>query len=275
VDWVKLSARYYLDPAIANLNDAAEVMFTRALAYAGGQEQGGFIPAGVLPGLCRQRRYEASVQALVAAGLWRPARGGYKITRWEEWQSELEAIASRRSADRDRKRRERERKKEQAEALSRDMSTDSPHTEKEKERTTPNGVVTRDDIERVCAHLADRIEANGSKRPSVTKRWRDAARLMLDSDGRTEDQVMRCIDWCQDHEFWRAVILSMPKLRQKYDQLRLQASRREILNGRQAETDAQFDRQMARAQARETNDPQRNSAAHPLRQSLLPAAGDG
>jgi hypothetical protein len=37
---------------------------------------------------------------------------------------------------------------------------------------------------------------------------------------------MRAIDWCQDDEFWRSNVLSMPKLREKYEQLRLQASRR-------------------------------------------------
>jgi hypothetical protein len=105
VDWVKLSARYYLDRAIAGLDDAGEVMFTRAVAYAGDQETGGFIPAGMLHVFSRSRRYEATAGALVAAGLWLPARGGFEITRWEEWQSELEAIARRRSADRDRKRR--------------------------------------------------------------------------------------------------------------------------------------------------------------------------
>jgi len=80
----------------------------------------------------------------------------------------------------------------------------------------------RPEVHRLCARLADRIEANGSKRPPVTAKWRDAARLMLDKDGRTEEQVTAAIDWCQDNEFWRSNILSMPKLRDKYDQLRLQ-----------------------------------------------------
>lgn len=83
----------------------------------------------------------------------------------------------------------------------------------------------RDDVERLCTHLANRVAANGSKRPTVGKGWRDAARLMLDRDGRTEEQVRRAIDWSQDDEFWRSNILSMPKLREKYDQLRLQAQR--------------------------------------------------
>jgi hypothetical protein len=83
----------------------------------------------------------------------------------------------------------------------------------------------RSDVEAICGHLADRIEANGSKRPAVTQRWRESARRLLDLDGRTEQQVHSAIDWCQGDEFWRSNILSMPKLREKYDQLRLAAAR--------------------------------------------------
>ena len=54
-------------------------------------------------------------------------------------------------------------------------------------------------------------------------KWRDAARLMLDNDHRTEDQVRTAIDWCQDDEFWRINIQSMPKLREQYEKLRLAA----------------------------------------------------
>lgn len=84
----------------------------------------------------------------------------------------------------------------------------------------------REDVARLCDHLADRVAANGSKRPAVTKRWHDAARLMLDNDGRTEEQVHAAIDWCQDDEFWRGNVMAMPKLREKFDQMRLQAQRR-------------------------------------------------
>lgn len=83
----------------------------------------------------------------------------------------------------------------------------------------------RPDVEQICKHLADRIEANGSLRPSIGQGWRTAARLLLDKDGRTVEQIMRAIDWCQNHEFWRANIRSMPKLREQYDTLRLQAMR--------------------------------------------------
>jgi hypothetical protein len=99
----------------------------------------------------------------------------------------------------------------------------------------------RGDVERICEHLADRIEANGAKRPTITQKWRDAARLMLDRDGRTEAEVIGAIDWSQADEFWRANVLSLPKLREKYDQLLLQAQRRHGVP-RQQQTDDLFDR---------------------------------
>ena len=89
--------------------------------------------------------------------------------------------------------------------------------------TDGEGNTLREDVERVCTHLADRIEANGCKRPTITNRWRDAARRLMDLDNRTEAQVHNMIDWCTTDEFWRANILSMPKLREKYDQMKLRA----------------------------------------------------
>lgn len=108
----------------------------------------------------------------------------------------------------------------------------------------------RDDVEQVCEHLANAIEANGSKRPTITTKWRQAARLMLDKDGRTEDEVHGAIDWCQRDEFWRANILSLPTLREKYDTLRLQAQRKGGTTRQQADA-AMFDRAMERAIERE------------------------
>ena len=83
----------------------------------------------------------------------------------------------------------------------------------------------REDVERVCAHLVDRIVSNGSNPPTVTDEWRTAARLLLDKDGRPEDKVHAAIDWCQDSEFWRSNIMSTPALRKQYERLRLQAQK--------------------------------------------------
>lgn len=149
------------------------------------------------------------------------------------------------------------------------FSEDSPPERKGKERNREQGtseIATRSDalldrpeIDQICNRLADRIEANGSKRPVITKRWRDAARLMLDADHRTQQQIHAAIDWCQNHEFWRANILSMPKLREKYEQLSLQAQRPNNgsvihIDRRQQATNELFDRAMARARAQDAQE---------------------
>lgn len=113
----------------------------------------------------------------------------------------------------------------------------------------PAEAPSRADVDRICTHLADRIEANGSKRPTITKGWRDAARLMLDRDGRTEAEVAGAIDWCQRDEFWRSNILSMPKLREKYDQLRLQAQRQQAPRRGEIDWDAAMEQARQRDEA--------------------------
>lgn len=73
--------------------------------------------------------------------------------------------------------------------------------------------------------LADLIEQNTGRRPPIGKKWIDAERLMLDRDKRDPDQAERLLRWSQKHEFWRSVILSMPKFREHYDEMLLQARR--------------------------------------------------
>lgn len=102
-------------------------------------------------------------------------------------------------------------------------SSGKPDEASDEEGPDGEGESAREDVERVCLHLAERVAANGSKRPTVTKGWRDAARLLIDQDGRTERQIHNMIDWCQADEWWRSRVMAMPKLRKVYDSMRLQA----------------------------------------------------
>lgn len=86
-------------------------------------------------------------------------------------------------------------------------------------------VLMRRDVESLCQQLVSRLVANGCKKPTITDRWRDAARLMLDRDERDPDEAALLIDWCQADSFWRANVQSMPTFREQYDRLRLQAQR--------------------------------------------------
>lgn len=83
----------------------------------------------------------------------------------------------------------------------------------------------RDDVREILEHLDAALKRNEVKKPARTKKNTDAARLLLDRDHRTVDQVKKAIDWATADPFWRSNILSMAKLREKYDQLRMQAQR--------------------------------------------------
>lgn len=83
----------------------------------------------------------------------------------------------------------------------------------------------RPEVVALCDLLADLVESNGSKRPTVTTKWHDAARLMLDRDKRDPQQAAELIQWAQANTFWQSNVLSMVKFRDKYDTLRLQAER--------------------------------------------------
>ena len=112
-----------------------------------------------------------------------------------------------------------------SEVLEQKGSTNLAKTETETDTKTSStseaaDAPIRPEIDHLCTLLADLIEQNGSKRPTIGKGWKDSARLLLDKDGRTVDQVERAIRWSQSDDFWRANVMSMPKLREKYDQLR-------------------------------------------------------
>lgn len=82
-----------------------------------------------------------------------------------------------------------------------------------------------DENHQACNLLADLIEANGSKRPTVTDKWLSDMDKLNRIDERSWEQITRAIEWCQADEFWRGNIMSPAKLRKQYDQLRLAAQR--------------------------------------------------
>jgi len=80
--------------------------------------------------------------------------------------------------------------------------------------------------EDLANYLADKIEGNGSKRPSVTHDWILTMARLVDIDQRTPEQVRSAVDWCQADDFWAGNILSPMALRKQYERLRLQATRK-------------------------------------------------
>lgn len=219
----------------------------------------GFIPAAILPRWGRPR----DAKRLTEVGLWhadeQDGEEGWRFHEWAERQptraQKLAERESRAEAGRiggkasGRSRREAKPKQDASRVVEPPTRPD-PYLNNSSSDAA-DAAPTREDVEDLCQRLAEHIEANGGKRPNVTKGWRDAARLLLDRDGRDQAEAESLIDWCQRDEFWRANILSLPTLREKYDTLRLQAQRKSGSTSRSEEWRSMQERQMARAIERE------------------------
>lgn len=99
-------------------------------------------------------------------------------------------------------------------------------TETETERTSDSSTEEiRPDMAEILDHLDHELEANNLKKPNRVRSNLRAARLLMDRDGHTVDEVKSIISFAQSSEFWMPNIRSMSKLREKYDTLQAQASR--------------------------------------------------
>jgi hypothetical protein len=63
-----------------------------------------------------------------------------------------------------------------------------------------------------------RLHHQEFKEPNLQK-WSDDFNTMLENDLRKPEEITYLIDWCQQDSFWKSIILSPSKIRQKYDQL--------------------------------------------------------
>lgn len=77
----------------------------------------------------------------------------------------------------------------------------------------------------LAEYLFEEMKKNNheARKPDLHK-WANDIRLMMEIDNRKEEQVRNMITWSQSNEFWKGVILSAKKLRDKYDQMKVQAN---------------------------------------------------
>lgn len=228
--YFKLDIGYLTNPKVAGvaaINPNAVLLHIASIAYSAQHLTDGVVPLALLLRLNGAGQEE--VDLLFNAGLWRDTgSGSIEVHDYLEHQRSSEDA-----------KRARIKAKDAADArwnasgmppsMPRSMQSASespmPREREEREKRESANADPRPDVEDVCDLLADLIESNGSKRPAITKRWRDSARLMLDADGRPLAEVKAVMRWSQDDNFWRSNVLSMPKFREKYDTLRLQSGR--------------------------------------------------
>ena len=102
------------------------------------------------------------------------------------------------------------------------ITTNEEYKNKKKEKNKDNTFVPTDVETSLCCYLKDRILSNNPKaRVNGVVRWAKDVRLMVRIDKRTPEEIRALIDFSQSDSFWKANILSMGKLREKFDQLTL------------------------------------------------------
>lgn len=220
-------------------------LWTLAGTWSAKEETDGFIPEYVLEELCGTA---GIAQQLVKCGLWENVSGsysdpvgivpgsysdpdlaGWRFRNWGRYQPTKSEMEEKREKERIRKAEYRMSQRDakgtgSGQTVGHQRESDPPDPTR-PDPTTSKDVDTppREEIIHLCTVMADCVEGNGAKRPTITKAATEATRKLLDVDGYTPHQVEWMIRWATSHEFWRSNILSMSKLRDKFDQLKLQS----------------------------------------------------
>jgi hypothetical protein len=115
--------------------------------------------------------------------------------------------------------------------------------EREEEAKASSPETVRPDIDGIIQGFSDLLKANDVKhKPGQS--WHTAARLLIDKDGYTPDQIMFVARFATNDDFWKSNILSIPKLREKFEALKIKAqaqARPKPSTGAQARLQAGFD----------------------------------
>lgn len=93
------------------------------------------------------------------------------------------------------------------------------------------------EVEKDYKHLVDKLKSlilQNNPKAKITanqiKNWGEDVRLMIERDNRTIEEISEIIEWSQNHKFWKTNVLSMGKLREKFDQLTMQKKRGQSTN---------------------------------------------
>lgn len=239
--WVKMDVGYLDNPKVSSLLDdhpRAIILHMFCIAYSKQHRTDGRVP--MRQAMRRACSEQCDVHACASAGILSIDGDDLIVHDYIEHQGTAEenaktektaSLRARRAAEA-RWRHARKHAQSNAPSMQNGCLSDASSMQRREEKSNTSSDIASDpdadpsdEIKNLCQHLADWIERNGNKRPTVGKRWYRACRLLIEVDGRTADQIRTAIDWSQKDPFWSSNILSMAKLREKYDTLRAQAGR--------------------------------------------------
>lgn len=236
--WVRLEDDFTEHPKILRAGPLAGWLWLTAIAWSNRNGTDGHIP---LPQIRRLADFDGIgvylgnfsgddvdpmklADVLVDAGLFEAVHGGFYIHDYDHYQLTVAAMRERSMAKQAAGRaggQASARARGQAGASAGAQAKSKPNTQ---HPTTTSSSPARPDVDELCALLASLMQENGARKPSIGQAWHDAGRLLLDRDGVSLGEAKQVLEWCQHDSFWKSNILSMPKFREKFDQLRLKAN---------------------------------------------------
>jgi hypothetical protein len=240
---------------IAPISDRAFRLWFNAACYCHRNLTDGRVPAVLILSLSPTATKRAVEELLSAGLLERVDKLTYRVHDYLDHNPSREEVEEARRGSRERTRRWRDGARDSASDGGGDASQDARVTEgvtasvpvnvttsdKKRSTTTETSRATEETllvVDRLVTHLLER-DPQAHVEPR-SDRWLRAARLLLTADGRSVEQVTAVLEWLPTDPFWPTVILSMPKLREKFTQLvaKMNAASGPVsVNGRQSPSD--------------------------------------
>src|SRR5690625_4935421 len=215
------------DALLHALQDAKQLHLTSIL-YSAQARSDGMFPVDAVKSFARAA-YEESVTALFESGMWINHPGGMaEIRHFLKHQPSADELET--ASERGRKAAKTRWKNANGNAERNASRNARGNAEKRREEKSNKAekiadAFSRDDVSEVFNYFNDSLKRLDAKQVSKTLTSADAIRRLIDTDGRTVEQIKTAIDFAHSHDFWQSNILSPKTLRDKYDTLRLQAKR--------------------------------------------------
>lgn len=226
--WIKLEDSFPDHPKIAALSDRAFRVHISALCYCGKYLTNGVIPAPIANKICVNNGSRI-IKRLVEIGLWSRVEGGYEINDYLKYQTskeqaEMEKETNRLRAAKAREARSSSMRNGVSSVVLRSTEAHTPTpTPTDIKNSSSDLTIRHKEAFALCEMLAALIEKNGSKKPTITKKWIQEMNRMIEIDKRDLREIKYLITWSQSDPFWMSNILSPSSLRAKFDQMRLKS----------------------------------------------------
>lgn len=257
MSWFKVDDQLAFNAKVMLAGNSAMGLWVRAGSWSSAQLTGGFIPTHMANAMANAMANPCDQDALVMAGLWYEIDGGYQFHDWADFQPDAEAEKEKRKATSEARSRAgkagaqarwngKTDSKSNGKPMAKPKQNDAPvpsRPDPEEEAKASSQENVRPDIDGIIQGFSDLLKANDVKhKPGQS--WRTAARLLIDKDGYTPEQIMFVARFATNDEFWKSNILSIPKLREKFEALKIKAqaqARPKPSTGAQARLQAGFD----------------------------------